>query len=255
MKIVTFNIRGDFGIDGANNFDCRKPLILRRLAAEQPDIIGFQEVMPHVQRWLRQSLPGYTVVGCGRTADYADEAMTLAIRNDAAELLGLDVFWLSPEPYCPGSRYAHQSECPRTCTAAIVNAAELGRPVRVYNTHLDHLDAEARLLGLRQILRRMEADAARLPMPAVLMGDFNATPGSPELAPLAGEDPPLGLRDLTAQLPLTFHNFYRGQEPCCKIDYLFATPQWKSAGVCRWMDEENGVYLSDHYPICARLTL
>ena len=77
----------------------------------------------------------------------------------------------------------------------------------------------------------------------------------PELAPLAGEDPPLGLRDLTAQLPLTFHNFYRGQEPCCKIDYLFATPQWKSAGVCRWMDEENGVYLSDHYPICARLTL
>ena len=155
----------------------------------------------------------------------------------------------------PAAATAHQSECPRTCAAAIVNAAELGRPVRVYNTHLDHLDAEARLLGLRQILRRMEADAARLPMPAVLMGDFNATPGSPELAPLAGEDPPLGLRDLTAQLPLTFHNFYRGQEPCCKIDYLFATPQWKSAGVCRWMDEENGVYLSDHYPICARLTL
>ena len=104
MKIVTFNIRGDFGIDGANNFDCRKPLSLRRRAAEQPDIIGFQEVMPHVQRWLRQSLPGYTVVGCGRTADYADEAMTLAIRNDAAELLGLDVFWLSAERYCPGSR-------------------------------------------------------------------------------------------------------------------------------------------------------
>src|SRR5699024_12542943 len=104
MKIATFNIRCDYGQDGPNNFSCRKPLILRRLAAEQPDIIGFQEVMPHVQRWLRQSLPGYTVGGCGRTADYADEAMTLAIRNDAAELLGLEALWLSPEPYRPGSR-------------------------------------------------------------------------------------------------------------------------------------------------------
>ena len=89
MKLVTFNIRGDFGIDGENNFDCRKPLILRRIQAQQPDVIGFQEVMPHVQRWLRQNLPGYTVVGCGRKADYSDEAMTLAIRNETAELLGV----------------------------------------------------------------------------------------------------------------------------------------------------------------------
>ena len=57
MKLVTFNIRGDFGIDGENNFDCRKPLILRRIQQQQPDVIGFQEVMPHVQRWLRQNLP------------------------------------------------------------------------------------------------------------------------------------------------------------------------------------------------------
>ena len=53
MKVVTFNIRGDFGVDGENNFCFRKPLILKKLAQEQPDIIGFQEVMPHVAVWLR----------------------------------------------------------------------------------------------------------------------------------------------------------------------------------------------------------
>ena len=56
MKIVTFNIRCDFGQDGANNFEFRKPLILKRIAEEQPDVIGFQEGLPHVQKWLRENL-------------------------------------------------------------------------------------------------------------------------------------------------------------------------------------------------------
>lgn len=254
MKIVTFNIRGDFGIDAENNFPHRKPLILNKIQQEQPDVIGFQEVLPHVQRWLRDSLTGYTVVGCGRNADYTGEAMTLAIRNATAELLGLEVFWLSPQPDQPGSRYAHQSDCPRTCAYALVNVQGMGCPVRVYNTHLDHLDAEARLLGLRQVLTRMQADAASRPLPAVLMGDFNAEQGSPELAPLTAEHPPLGLRDITAEFPFTFHNFFRGQEPICKIDYIFVTPELRQGRVERWTDAENGVYLSDHYPICAELT-
>ncbi len=105
MKIVTFNIRCDYGQDGPNNFCFRQPLILRRLAAEKPDVIGFQEVLPHVQRWLREALPGYTVVGCGRGADYQGEAMTLAVRNETAELLDWRTFWLSPHPDVPGSRY------------------------------------------------------------------------------------------------------------------------------------------------------
>lgn len=186
MKIATFNIRCDYGQDGPNNFSCRQPLILRRLAAEQPDIIGFQEVLPHVQRWLRTALPGYTVLGCGRSRDYADEAVTLAVRNDTAEVLSLDTFWLSPTPRLPGSRYPVQSICPRTCAAAVIYLREWEIPIRVYNTHLDHEGAPAREQGLRQILARIRRDRAELPMPAVLMGDFNATPGAPELAPPPG---------------------------------------------------------------------
>ena len=37
MKLVTFNIRCDYGEDGENNFVFRKPLILEKLRREEPD--------------------------------------------------------------------------------------------------------------------------------------------------------------------------------------------------------------------------
>ena len=52
MKVVTFNIRCDYGQDGLNEFANRKKLILRKINQEKPDIIGFQEVLPHVAKWL-----------------------------------------------------------------------------------------------------------------------------------------------------------------------------------------------------------
>ena len=47
LKLVTFNIRCDYDQDGANSFRFRKPVILKKLAEEKPDVICFQEVLPH----------------------------------------------------------------------------------------------------------------------------------------------------------------------------------------------------------------
>lgn len=61
MKFVTFNLRADYGdgADGGNAFCCRQPLIAKVLQAEQPDFVGFQEVLPAAQRWLRAAMPGW----------------------------------------------------------------------------------------------------------------------------------------------------------------------------------------------------
>lgn len=253
MKIVTYNIRGDFGTDGINNFEFRKPYMLKKIAEEKPDVIGFQEVLPHMQKWLRDNLAGYTVVGRGRGPENDDEAMTLAIRNETTELLGFEVFWLSPEPHIPGSRYENQSICPRTCAMAILQNKEMPGPIRVYNTHLDHISPQARIQGLSQVLRQMEDDAALEELPSVLMGDFNCEPGSVELSPV-DEFTSLGLTDITANIPFTFHDFFRGGEgEPCKIDYIYITPPFRVGKVTCWDDVENGVYLSDHYPICAEI--
>ena len=75
MRVVTFNIRCDYNQDGENSFQYRKPLILKKLKQENPDIIGFQEVLPHVAEWLRDNLDEYYIVGCGRDVELKIEVV------------------------------------------------------------------------------------------------------------------------------------------------------------------------------------
>ena len=85
MKFVTFNIRCDFGQDGANNFIYRRPLILEKIRQEKPDIIGFQEVLPHVAAWLKENLTEYYIVGCGREKDLTGEKLVSTVSGLLAE--------------------------------------------------------------------------------------------------------------------------------------------------------------------------
>ncbi len=142
MKLVTFNIRCDFGQDRENCFCRRRDLITAKIRREQPDIICFQEVLPHVAVWLKENLKGYYVIGCGRDVNLEDEQVSVAYRRDRVNLISMDTFWLSDEPYVPGSRYACQSICPRVCTGAVFSYS--GGPgkaylFRLYNIHLDHM--------------------------------------------------------------------------------------------------------------------
>ena len=89
--------------------------------------------------------------------------------------------------------------------------------------------------------------------PPCSWGDFNAEPGAPELAALQKDG--CALRDAAVAVPLTFHGYGLGCEPQQKIDYLFTSPELRVLACRAWTDEENGVYLSDHYPLCAELAL
>ena len=203
---------------------------------------------------MRQNLPGYTVVGCGRKADYSDEAMTLAIRNETAELLGFEVFWLSPTPDQPGSRYAHQSECPRTCAAAIVNVQGMGGPIRIYNTHLDHLDPESRRLGLETGFAP-DGGGCRPPSDAGgAAGGFQCRAGCPGTGSPEAKDPAAGgCGTSRKRFPSPSITFTADRNPSAKLIISLSHRNWLAGKVERWMDSENGVYLSDHCPICAEL--
>ena len=168
MKLVTFNIRCDYGQDGSNCFCFRKPGILAAFAREQADVYCFQEVLPHVAAWLKEALPEYTVVGCGRGENLDGERVILAFRKERFDLMKMDTFWLSPTPRVPGSRYPDQSICPRTCTEAVLYDLAENRVVRVMNTHLDHEGAPARQAGLEQILAYEETADFFAGVPTVL---------------------------------------------------------------------------------------
>lgn len=248
MKLVTFNIRYDCGTDGINNFSCRKPFILETIAREQPDVIGFQEVLPHVALWLKENLTDYYVVGCPRCEDLTGEQVCIAFRPDKFNLMKMDTFWLSPTPYVPGSRYPEQSICPRTCTEVVLQELKSGKVFRMVNTHLDHEGSLARLLGAKQILAHLEQAKFFPNVPTVLVGDMNAEPGSPEMQLLSSH-----FRNVTDGIGITFHNFNRDSQ--CTIDYIFIRGAMECGSVVKWNESREGVYLSDHYPIACELTL
>lgn len=251
MQVVTFNIRCDYGQDGPNNFEFRKDLILKKIQAEQPDILCFQEVLPHVSGWLKENLTDYCLIGCGRERDLSGEETSIAYRKDMFNLIKMEVFWLSDTPYIPGSRYTNQSECPRTCTYAYFQEIKTGKVFRIYNTHLDHIGSDARKQGLSLILEKVAKEDFLGKVPVIITGDFNAYPESEELAVL--KDYP-EISDCTKELEGTFHDFGR-QEELEKIDYILADKQFSCAKVSRWTDCREGVYLSDHYPVSAFIEL
>ena len=119
-----------------------------------------------------------------------------------------------------------------------------GTLYRIASIHLDHIGSSAREKGLRQLLEKLEHPTAFPQAHVVLAGDFNAYPDAPEFAAL--KDYPR-YRDAAEKSGGTWHDFGRRQ-PADKIDYIFVK-DLKTGGVKVWTDCENGVYLSDHYPV------
>ncbi|NLP33648.1 MAG: endonuclease/exonuclease/phosphatase family protein [Clostridiales bacterium] len=250
MKLVTFNIRCDYDQDGINSFKYRKPLIVKKIKEEDPDIICFQEVLPHVAVWLKETLQDYYVIGCGRDENLEDEQNSIAYKKTKFNLMGMEVFWLSETPTVPGSRYENQSVCPRICTQALFQDMGTKEIFRIYNTHLDHIGSKARKLGLGQILEDYEQMEALTRIPTIITGDFNAFPDSPEMELLAKYP---RLIDLTTTIDGTFHDY--GQlDVLEKIDYIIASDNYHCSSVKVWDDCENGIYLSDHYPVSVEIS-
>lgn len=251
MKIVTFNLRTDVRVDGENRFAFRKGIILDKLHEEAPDVVGFQEMAPAMADFLSRYLERtYTLVGCGRKADFSCESCKIAFRRDKYELMFLETFWLSDTPYVPGSRFEVASEYPRVCTHIILRPLDGGTPFHVYNTHLDHISDEARTLGAQVIVRHMADDLERWDYPAALTGDMNAHPDSNAVRTFL-TDEEVRLENQTPDFPASYHGYGTANEP--QIDYIFTTGFNATQPPVAWGMTRYGKYLSDHNALCAYL--
>ena len=251
IKIVTWNIRYATDGDGINSFTNRSGMIREKIRAELPDIIAFQEVTDQSRAPLEEMLPEYYFLGMMRSHNFDNEGLYVAARKDSFEVIGLESVWLSPTPYKAGSRYPDQSHYPRICTMTYLRHRKTNLRMRVFDLHLDHISEEARVLGTEAALKFVRSYDEKEALPTVILGDFNATPNSDAIS-LMNAQP--DLCDVTADIPFTFHNYGRVQE---KIDYIFLSRSLadKVTDVAAWTDERSGIYLSDHYPVCATLEI
>ncbi len=254
IKVVTFNARYVYfdksgNGDGIRSFVFRAGYIYDKIENEMPDIIMFQEFLKEHLDIMKKLLCEYEFIGNFRNEDFTGEGVYTAVRKGKMQVLGFDSYWLSPTPYVSGSRYANQSECPRTCLTVKVRDIESGKIFRVLNTHLDHESDEARILGIQQILKRACEDTKKDNIPFIFGGDFNAMPDSKTIA-YCNDFDKIKLFDITENIDVTFHDWGRRS---IKIDYIYVTKEFKDKvkSVCVWDDEIYGMYLSDHYPVSA----
>lgn len=196
-------------------------------------------------------LSDYLIIGHFNNANYTGSGNFTAFRKEAYQLLGFETRWLSPTPFIVASRFENQSVCTRACNMTVLKNLKNGMVFRVYNTHLDHISDEAKYLGIKCVFDFIDEMNTKLQMPYVLMGDFNSQPDSETIKYCNSK---ADIRDVTAKIPSTFHNFGKRKEPS-KIDYIYMSDAIASkvTDVRVWDDVSNGIFLSDHYPVCAEL--
>lgn len=66
INVFSYNLRMDNPGDGINAFSKRKEYVLRTFPKYDADIIGFQEILPHMRQWLIDSFKDYEICGIGR---------------------------------------------------------------------------------------------------------------------------------------------------------------------------------------------
>ncbi|HKA82862.1 MAG TPA: endonuclease/exonuclease/phosphatase family protein [Acidimicrobiales bacterium] len=179
MRALTFNIHHGVGLDGVHDLE----RVARVIEGAAADLVALQEVDRHLSPrsgyldqagWLADRLEldmTYgPVVDLGPAADGPDGArrqygIALLTRVRLREPRNL----LLTRP-----RGGEQ----RGLLGAVVDVGD--RAVRVFCTHLQHRSRTERRAQAAQIAESMAAGTG----PVVMMGDLNAHPGDPEIAPL-----------------------------------------------------------------------
>jgi endonuclease/exonuclease/phosphatase family metal-dependent hydrolase len=236
---MTWNIAAGYG-------DLSQTARVARDAA--PDIVALQEVDVH---WQERS-------GFADQASELGAALEMSVRfapiyrlpgTGAGPVREFGVAILSRREIVE----FHNHLLPRLSTQSAATAPELmsgfaeavidiaGTHVRVFSTHLDYrLDRRVRDLQVAETLERLDAVEG----PIVLMGDLNAPPDAPELAPLFRR-----LRDVwpsVGDLGLT----YPASTPVRRIDYVLVSEGLRALDV-----RVPAVTSSDHRPVIADLII
>ncbi|WP_436737705.1 endonuclease/exonuclease/phosphatase family protein [Streptomyces sp. BBFR102] len=251
LRVATYNIHAGAGEDEVFDLD-RQVRALRSLDA---DVIGLQEVDVH---W-------------GRRSQWRDLARELGSRLGMHVAFG-PIYSLDPEPAAASgptpprrefgvavlsrhpvlrvrnheiTRLSTQGENPLPEPAPgflQATVAVRGVPLDVYATHLDYRpDPTVRAAQVADMLRVMGRPCpGRCPAP-LLLGDFNARPDAPELAPLWDT-----LRDADPGAAT-----FPASAPSSRIDYVAvgAGAEIRSARTA-----PTGI-ASDHLPVVADLRL
>ena len=266
LSVISFNIRvlGSVFAEmvNQNSWSRRKSAIPAMIKDQCPDIFGVQEALSDQLTYVGDNLPNYSYVGVGRedgkeiseitNSTESGEIMAIFYNTSEIKLLEWGTYWLSETPDEPSISW--EADYKRTMTWAKMQMKCSGRKFFYVNTHLDNHSGTAREEGLKLIVKKI-AEMNIDNLPVVLTGDFNVTPDNSVLGVLIDAEM-LDARTTAAKtddLP-TFNGFGDTNENPRVIDYIYyrgfaSCPEYETID----QPYEEITYISDHYPIVARL--
>jgi endonuclease/exonuclease/phosphatase family metal-dependent hydrolase len=236
LTVMSYNIHQGRDADGALDLD-RIAAVIR---AQDADLVALQEVGRH---WSADS-------------DFRDEPAELGRLLGMEFVFGANLDRAPPRPGAPRRQFGNAILTRRPVVDSrnillpgastdneqrglLVLDVDLdGEPFRLYDAHLS-VSAQDRRLQVEAILA--EADAATVPH--ALLGDFNAGPAAPELAPLFER-----FRDAWTVAGEGDGHTFPVSDPTARIDYVLVSPQLT---VCNVLVP--ALAGSDHLPLVAEL--
>ena len=251
LKVMSYNIRLGSATDGTNSWMYRCPATLEMLEDQKPDVIGLQEALRDQVMFIEEFTKDYDYVGVGREDGKKEgEHMAIFWNKKTVKLMKWGTFWLSETPEKPSMGW--DAACYRTATWALMKDKRTGEKFYFVNTHLDHVGAEARKNGLKLIVECIgQINPEGYPM--VLTGDFNIKPSAPELKDLDACMKSARKVALTTDSHNTFNNWGKAKSDMI-IDYIYISG-FSSCLEYHTVTKKYAqrTYISDHYPIFARL--
>ena len=248
LKVMSYNIRLGSANDGTNSWAMRYTATGKMLEDQKPDVFGVQEALEYQVRFIEE-MCGYESVGVGRDNGKKEgEYMSIFWNKKKVSMLKWGTFWLSETPDKPSMGW--DAACKRTATWALMKDKRTGKKFYFVNTHLDHKGKEAQKNGLKLIVERI-AEINPDGYPMILTGDFNMEPDNSNLADLDSKMQSVRKIAENTDAHDTFNGWGRGKGI---IDYIYVSgfssyPEYQTV-TKRYADRK---FVSDHYPVCARL--
>ncbi|MEM6397467.1 MAG: endonuclease/exonuclease/phosphatase family protein [Bacteroidota bacterium] len=249
---MTYNIRLNTPSDGENAWPKRRAFLASQIEFHQPDVLGIQEGLPDQVDWLSENLEDYDYVGEGRQGGHAGEYSAIFYRSEELKVLRSGTYWLSETPDTVSTGW--DAALPRICTWAAFET-KVGVKFMAFNTHFDHVGAEARKQSADLILKNLKTLNPNS-LPSIVMGDLNLTPETEPIQQFKDQ-----LIDVYDAAPIklgpaaTFTGFNTQHIPCRRIDYIFVSEDFYVDRMATLTDFVDGRYASDHFAVICYLGL
>ena len=254
LKAMTFNVRLDTDSDGLNQWKYRAKHCGELIRYHEADIVGLQEAYLHQITDLEKELPDFGWFGKGRDDGKAEgEFSALMYRKSKFKLLKESTFWLSDS--CDKVGFGWDAACRRVVTWGHFQEIKTGKKFYVFNTHFDHLGKVARRESAKLVLRKITEIAGK--SPAILTGDFNATPDDEPIQILVDQKNPERVIDAEKISknghygPYSSFNGFVKEQDGRHIDYIFVKNGPSVLQHATHSETWENKYPTDHFPVSA----